>query len=110
MRSWLVALLAIFVALQFSWSAVAAYDRHEPIPEGGTHFGHHASAVHDANAGKSPIADHGHCHLVTSAAPLPSEGVEVRVPCPHFALPEYLTPLRIGLAAPEIERPKWLRA
>ena len=58
MRFWVALLLAVFMPLQLSWSAVGAYCQHETDKNAG-HFGHHSHEHHVSKAETSKQADSG---------------------------------------------------
>jgi hypothetical protein len=117
MRFWVTLLLAVFMPLQFSWSAVGAYCQHESGREAG-HFGHH-SHEHKVSA-----ADQSHDSPVKQSQSIDEDcGL-----CQHSALKILVqdSPVLSGREAPSVpesfrahfsshsppgpERPKWFSA
>lgn len=119
MRRWVLCLLSLLLALQFTWAAAAGYCGHEESQPGkATHLGHHAhSHAEQAERGENPAVkamnhatdmDHGHCHLVHAApasqSPLgPTFSGQATQPIEQHSLAESFVP-----EGPE--RPNWLRA
>lgn len=116
MRALFVTLLALVVVFQFSWTAAAGYDSHQPHPEQAWHFGHHgdehADSAGASQAGKllaaKSISDHGHCHHVPLAPVVLASDQAVEPVREH--VPPYSQTLSTGEWRSTIERPKWQRA
>jgi len=117
MRFWLAFLLAIFMPLQLSWSAVGAYCQHETGQKAG-HFGHHSHEhtaseadtpkQSDSGASLSVDEDCGLCHY-SSFKILAQDGLGL---LPSFlpSVPESGPQGFQTHIPPGPERPNWLAA
>lgn len=117
MRFWLALLLAVFMPLQLSWSAVGVYCQHETGKKAG-HFGHHSHEhkapeadtpkQSDPGASLSVDEDCGLCHyntlklLAQDSFGLPQS---LLTPAPESRSPHFHTHI-----PPGPERPNWLAA
>lgn len=108
-----IILVALFLPLQFAWSAASSYCQHETSEQQSKHFGHHFHA-HKGEAKKPSDsklmadADCASCHASMSAAIATQlDGCDFEAPS---QLPEVVVspPFSSALArAPD--RPQWLR-
>jgi hypothetical protein len=113
MLRWFVIAVALFLPLQFAWSAASAYCEHEAGDQQVQHFGHHVHACKDESS-KSPDsklkahADCGSCQ----AANLP--GIATKADARAFRSAStraaVVTPSPFSSALPRApDRPQWLR-
>lgn len=119
MRRWLTLMLLVFLPLQFSWSAAAAYCQHESAGAA-RHFGHHphdhaAEAAKDAGAkdeahkahkgGQPCDSDCAYCHLGSATALIADvlePGTRQAALCAFEAEPPVST-----RAPDQLDRPNW---
>lgn len=128
MRRWLTILLLVFLPLQFSWTAAAAYCQHEQA-SGSGHFGHHehkhaastaskADAAPDAAHGDdsddsapAPGAQHTDCAFCHLSVAKSFGSLAVALPVPAMALHASGPSAAVDAWLSErIDRPNWHRA
>ena len=117
MRFWVALLLAVFMPLQFSWSAVGAYCQHETGKNAG-HFGHHShehqaskgetSKQSDSGEGVAIDGDCGLCHY--SALKILGQDTLCLPWCPVPSAPESTPAFFRTHIPPGPERPNWFAA
>ncbi len=117
MRFWVALLLAVFMPLQLSWSAVGAYCQHE-TGKNASHFGHHshehqvskagASKQSDSAEGVAVDGDCGLCHY--SALKILGQGTLSLPRCPVPSAPESTPAFFRTYFPPGPEKPNWLAA
>ena len=117
MRFWVALLLAVFMPLQLSWSAVGAYCQHETGEKAG-HFGHHShehkaskaetSKQSDSGEGVSIDGDCGLCHY--SALKILGQDTLCLPRCPVPSAPESTPAFFRTHIPPGPERPNWFAA
>lgn len=125
MRRWLTIFLLVFLPLQFTWTAAAAYCQHEQ-ESGIGHFGHHehkhaastasnGDAASDAangndNDAPAPGAEHTDCAFCHLSLAKSFGTLAIALPAPVMALPASGPPAAVDAWLSErIDRPNWHR-
>ena len=113
MLRWFVIVIALFLPLQFAWSAASAYCTHEAGDQQVQHFGHHVHACKDESS-KSPdskLKAHADCGSCQSAnLPGMATTSDARAFLCASALAVLVTPSPFSSAlARAPDRPQWLR-
>lgn len=117
MRRWIAVLLFVFLPLQLSWAAAAAYCAHEAASaQAAVHLGHHEHQHQAASAADAAVpADlssafgddmdcgvcHGHCVGMLDMADMSPSTMLVAALEPHPLLPF------AGISQLPPERPQW---
>jgi len=113
MVRWFVIVVALFLPLQFAWSAASAYCQHEAGDQQVRHFGHHVHACKDetSKGGDSKLkthADCGSCQAANLAGIATKADARAFRSASALAAPVTPSPFSSALArAPD--RPQWLR-
>jgi len=109
----LILVIALFLPLQFAWSAASVYCEHETAEQQGMHVGHHVHACKDASGksadGKQTAhADCGVCQAAGSAGLATQADALALLAASTLPVPVTPSPFSSALArAPD--RPQWLR-